>query len=213
MLDETMPLGSDRKEKSRPEEFWLGFIACILAPPSLIGGIMPFLGPDAAARHGGALGIGLIVCYGFVALAFVFDEVPRRWRMNLVKEPVERAVRYGLPRENDVTPDPVAAANGLLRLVQLRNRELGKLMPVGLLGDPVWEMLLDLFVQQSNNRRVSVSDLCIASNKASTTALRYITRLVDQGVLERSPDPDSKRRVLLSLSPVAMETMRSILSR
>lgn len=68
-----------------------------------------------------------------------------------------------------------------------------------LLGEPAWDLLLDLYVNQVHNRSVSVTDACIASAVAPTTALRWINALERRGYVVRSPDGTDGRRFFLRL--------------
>ncbi len=72
-----------------------------------------------------------------------------------------------------------------------------------LLSDPAWDMLLDLFVAHIAGRQISVSSACIASRRPQTTSLRYIDRMVQQGLLRRDKDPHDQRRVHLHITEKA----------
>jgi DNA-binding transcriptional ArsR family regulator len=78
----------------------------------------------------------------------------------------------------------------------------------GLFEDPAWDMLLDLLAAQLERGQVSVSSLCIAAAVPPTTALRWITKLTDAGLLEREADPFDKRRAFLKLTPRAEHAMQ-----
>ncbi len=78
----------------------------------------------------------------------------------------------------------------------------------GLFEDPAWDMLLDLYAAALEGRQVSVSSLCIAAAVAPTTALRWIAKMTDVGLLVRHPDPVDRRRAFMALSPQAAEAMR-----
>ncbi|MES2753728.1 MAG: MarR family transcriptional regulator [Pseudomonadota bacterium] len=78
----------------------------------------------------------------------------------------------------------------------------------GLFEDPAWDMLLDLFAAELEHRAVSVSSLCIAAAVAPTTALRWIGRLLDNGLLDRRPDPRDRRRAYIALTARASAAMR-----
>lgn len=74
-----------------------------------------------------------------------------------------------------------AFARILLRERDLRAAEL----PGGMLGEPVWEMLLDLFAAQEEGKFVTISSACIASGVPATTALRHINAMENAGLLIR----------------------------
>jgi hypothetical protein len=69
-----------------------------------------------------------------------------------------------------------------------------------LFGEPAWDMLLDLFVQMNSGRTVSITSACIASCVPPTTALRWITMLVERGLVTRTTDPSDARRAFIELS-------------
>ncbi len=90
-----------------------------------------------------------------------------------------------------------------IRVRQLRHQFFGE----GLLEDPAWDMLLDLFAADLERAQVSVSSLCIAAAVAPTTALRWIGRMTEEGLFERKPDPFDRRRAFMALSANAREAM------
>jgi len=79
-------------------------------------------------------------------------------------------------------------------------------------SDPAWNMLLDLFIQRVEGKRVSVSSACVASAAPMTTALRYLDMLEERGLLARVPDLLDKRRILVELAPDALLKMATHLS-
>lgn len=70
-----------------------------------------------------------------------------------------------------------------------------------LFGDCTWSVLLDLLAAKLDGADVSVSSACIASGAPTTTALRLVNRLVGEGILQRIPDAQDRRRDFLRLSP------------
>jgi hypothetical protein len=80
-------------------------------------------------------------------------------------------------------------------------------------NDPVWPILLDLYIHMAEGRRVCISDACIAARVPSTTALRYIGELVAHGAVERVPDPHDRRRTHLRLATRTFVNMSRYLDR
>ena len=76
-----------------------------------------------------------------------------------------------------------------------------------LIEDPGWDMLLDLFAAELEDRGVSVSSLCIAAAVAPTTALRWIGKMTEAGLFERRPDPFDRRRAFMMLTEPARQAM------
>lgn len=70
-----------------------------------------------------------------------------------------------------------------------------------ILGDPAWNILLDLLLASLEGRRVAVSSACIVTGVATTTALRLINRMIRDGVLVRVPDEADGRRDYLHIAP------------
>lgn len=91
----------------------------------------------------------------------------------------------------------------LLQARRLRDRYL----PPDLFADPAWDMMLDLMAARLAGKRVSVSSLCIAAAVPPTTALRWIGQLTERGIFVRSNDPDDARRVFITLSEEAAESI------
>lgn len=97
----------------------------------------------------------------------------------------------------------LAATRGMIRTRRMR----GQFLDATLFADPAWDMLLDLFAARLERRQVAVSSLCIAAAVPPTTALRWITVMTAQGLIERRPDPADRRRMFLALGDVAAGAM------
>lgn len=69
-----------------------------------------------------------------------------------------------------------------------------------LFGEPVWDIMLDLFSAHVNDRQISVSSAVIGAAVAPTTALRWVSTLVQMNLLERVPDPFDRRRAFIRLT-------------
>ena len=108
---------------------------------------------------------------------------------------VQRAVRPPLP-------DP-RLVRRILRHRQLRARHFD----AQLFADPAWDMLLDLTAARAEHTRVSVTSLCIASGVPATTALRWISQMVEQGLFVRVGDQTDRRRAFIELSERSSDAM------
>ncbi|WP_095997919.1 hypothetical protein [Sphingomonas lenta] len=106
--------------------------------------------------------------------------------------------------------EPVAEPRDLRRAIRSRRLRDEFFMP-GLFADPAWDMLLDLYAAELEDQPVSVSSLCIAAAVAPTTALRWIARMQEDGLLQRKPDANDRRRAFMVLTEVARLGMRQYL--
>ncbi|MDH7639230.1 MarR family winged helix-turn-helix transcriptional regulator [Sphingomonas oryzagri] len=127
---------------------------------------------------------------------------------------VDRARRTGMASsapEPDRAPDTASLAAFARFLLTLRRRR-DAAFPTIEFGEPAWDMLLDLYVQHVEGRKVSVSSLCAAASVPATTALRWIEVMVRHGHFTRSPDPDDRRRVHVALSPATIDGIEVFLA-
>lgn len=117
------------------------------------------------------------------------------------------------PRAEMAAPNAVRAAAAPLpdpRTVRqiIANRQArSRFFDAALFGDPAWDMLLDLTAAQGEGARVSVTSLCIAAAVPATTALRWLTQMVESGIFVRVPDPADRRRAFIGLSDKALAAM------
>ena len=82
-------------------------------------------------------------------------------------------------------------------LERLRRR---KFLDLGLLAEPAWDILLDLFINHVAGKRVSVTSACIASGVAHTTALRWLGALEEHELVVREADSFDRRRHWVQLT-------------
>lgn len=82
-----------------------------------------------------------------------------------------------------------------------------------LFADPAWDILLDLMAARLSGQTVSVSSLCIAAAVPATTALRWITSMTKNGMLERKSDPMDARRVFMDLSDETFAKLEAYLTK
>ncbi len=98
------------------------------------------------------------------------------------------------------------AVTRLRKIVAIRKRR-NHAFPEHHFADPAWDMILDLTIAMAENRRISVSSLSLAANVPTTTALRCINQLKDEGLIVIVPDPKDGRRRYTQLSEAIYERM------
>lgn len=79
--------------------------------------------------------------------------------------------------------------------------------PSELFSDPCWEMLLDLYDAELNNAEVTITSLGAASGVPLTTAMRRMETLQEHGFIERSGDPDDRRRTIVRLTRPGLQAV------
>ena len=67
-------------------------------------------------------------------------------------------------------------------------------------GEPAWDILLDLYIAFAESRQISVTSACIASAVPQTTALRWLSVLEGESLVERLSDPVDQRRIMVRLT-------------
>jgi DNA-binding MarR family transcriptional regulator len=87
-------------------------------------------------------------------------------------------------------------------------RARARYLPEELFAEPAWDMLLDLLRCELRGLPLSTSDLCLAAGVPGTTALRWITAMVEEGLLLREPDGQDGRRVFVMLAPDGSAALR-----
>lgn len=107
------------------------------------------------------------------------------------------------PKHDDATLGALAAVAYEAR------RARARYLPVALFSEPAWDMLLELYAADFENREVPTTSLCIASTAPSTTALRYIEVLERCGMIERRLSPRDNRVTLIRLTSAGRDGMRS----
>jgi len=81
-----------------------------------------------------------------------------------------------------------------------------------LFGEPAWDILLELFLAELAQKKLSVSDACYSSAVPHTTALRWVGKLERDGWIKRTDDPFDRRRSWLILTDRGSDKMRNVLS-
>lgn len=102
-----------------------------------------------------------------------------------------------------------ALSSSTIRSILRARQERSEHFSSTLFADPAWEILLELFALELEQRRVSVSKLCLSARVPTTTALRWIDKLHEEGLISRGEDPFDGRRIWVTLSPAGVVRMQS----
>jgi CheY-like chemotaxis protein len=94
-----------------------------------------------------------------------------------------------------------------VRSILKARQQRAEFMDASKFADPAWDIMLDLTSAALEGRSVPALSVSVAANVPMTTALRYVKRLVEDGVVKRWDDPGDKRRSLLALENHALESM------
>ena len=125
----------------------------------------------------------------------------------LQNEAGHAAAAVDVPASMRTNPD-AALLRKLIRAESTRSMAIGGKA----LGDPAWNILLDLILASLEDRKVAVSSACIVAGVATTTALRLVTRMVDDGVLMRVPDENDGRRHFLAIEPTVEQALKNYIA-
>jgi len=137
-----------------------------------------------------------------------FSPFPNKSTENSTSKPVappfiENGDKYA-SHDSEISADMVRA---IIKKRRLRDNYFVS----ALFADPAWDILLDLMAARLSGQTVSVSSLCIAAAVPATTALRWITSMTKNGMLERKSDPMDARRVFIDLSDETFKKLEAYL--
>jgi predicted transcriptional regulator len=103
-----------------------------------------------------------------------------------------------------IVAEPLAPETSLgivARAMYNERRVRDHVAELALFGEPAWDILLDLFASEAEGKSVSISSACLAASVPMTTALRWVSRLEEEGLIERRATGDRRRiNVLLTAS-------------
>jgi len=119
----------------------------------------------------------------------------------------EQADHHGLEAPRRRTTRPPLPDPRLVRAIIRQRSSRMRYFLDDMFADPAWDMLLDLTAARAEHTRVSVTSLCIASGVPNTTALRWITLMVQAGLVERVEDDTDRRRAFVQLTDRAADAM------
>jgi len=100
----------------------------------------------------------------------------------------------------------------LAHKIYAMRRRRGRCLQAELLGEPAWDIMLDLYKHTVARRVITVTSACVAAAVPPTTALRWISSLVDEGLVERIPLASDRRTVELRLTGKGFAAMKACLA-
>lgn len=112
--------------------------------------------------------------------------------------------KYHLLRDSGrspVLPDRDLALTNARRTARRRLLRRHIVGSMKYLGEPAWDMLIDLFIQHCEEKKTSTGDLCVSSELPLSTALRLVQRMCDDGLIQKVADTSDGRRQIVELDP------------
>jgi len=126
-----------------------------------------------------------------------------------------RVTAMSSERRSPADPEGPAGAYAeeaaLARLLLLQRRRRETALGADNFSDPVWDMMLDLFIARVRGEETATSSLVIAATVPQSTALRRIRELVERGDFIARADPHDGRRTFVTLSDALFERLATLL--
>ncbi len=131
-----------------------------------------------------------------------------------LKEAISAMERY--LKEMSVSVDRSKAQDNknLLKIALMVKRNIvfrEKIIPEILAPGPMWRILIEIYIAESKNTRISITDAALVSNIALTTSLRYTNILENAKLIFRKPDLSDKRRNWLHLTNKGVFIIENVL--
>lgn len=104
--------------------------------------------------------------------------------------------------------NPASLVNAAAEISRMR-RQREKCVPTSLLGEPAWDILLAMFIDQDAD--LTVTSVCHAGNVPQTTGLRWVSHLESKGYIYRRPATGDKRSSYLTLTQEGRAMMEQVL--
>ncbi|MDF0546043.1 MarR family transcriptional regulator [Sphingobium sp. H39-3-25] len=82
-----------------------------------------------------------------------------------------------------------------------------------LFSDPAWDILLDLYAALARGVRVKASSVSLIAGVPPSTCRRWVSKLIDLGLIERAKERPDQRFTYLGLSAEGREIMEAFMIR
>lgn len=114
---------------------------------------------------------------------------------------------------NAASPAERKTLRGHARQIRFSRDLRRELFNRNLFGEPAWDILLALYVIDSEQRRLSTREVADLANQPLTTVLRWLDYLVAQNLVSRRPNPFDQRALYIELSDKGRATMDEYLTK
>ena len=114
-----------------------------------------------------------------------------------------------------VLPSSLAGASlsAMAERLYLERRRRDDYFPAGLFGEPVWDLMLALFVAGEEGRRLSIAEAYEAARVKPAAGRRLLNRMEKSGLVARMAGQDDLRKRFVALTPNASDLLRDYLTR
>lgn len=102
---------------------------------------------------------------------------------------------------------PEADFHTWVRSEYVRRGRRRRYFPSITIGEPCWDMLLDLAAARLENKQISTSSACYGSGVPQSTALRWLKVMEDEGLVLRVPAADDKRKSFIEISETGLTAL------
>jgi DNA-binding MarR family transcriptional regulator len=125
--------------------------------------------------------------------------------------------KVSIPQHHPATPPNDKAdairpeLHNLAKAIYKSRRSREKFLDRSLIEEPAWDILLDIYSHQAEGKQLGITSSCIAACVPATTALRWISVLEKQGIIERYADNIDRRRTYLRLTSEGTGAMNNAL--
>ena len=135
-----------------------------------------------------------------------------------IAEAMKELAARMLQLSDQLAPQPPAEAEGwllgqLARQIHGRRRSRAEWFPTAAFGEPAWDILLELYASESDERTVSVKGACVGADVPATTALRHLDLLEEAGLIKRLPAEADRRMLIVKLTDEARVKMTAYLAQ
>ncbi|WP_157080968.1 hypothetical protein [Novosphingobium naphthalenivorans] len=132
-------------------------------------------------------------------------DLPERLVQNFSQDTSANLIETSLTRNTN----PRKIARRIYNIRQKREQFFSS----GLFSDPAWDIILDLYMAEEDKKEICITSACIAAGVPTSTGLRWITILIQNGYVERHDDPADARRSLLRLTDAARDALEALLGQ